>query len=63
MSAIPVSPKALTSLLDTTKKVPDDIASGPHKARLQQKVTNAAQTYLANIVLLLDQNRKRGISS
>jgi hypothetical protein len=35
---------------------PNDDASSQHKGRLQQKVANAAQTYLAKIALLDDQN-------
>jgi hypothetical protein len=52
----PVSGEALTSLLERIKSIPDDDASSQHKDRLQQKVANAAQTYLAKIALLNDQN-------
>jgi hypothetical protein len=52
----PVSGKALTLLLERVKSVPNDDASSQHKGRLQQKVANAAQTYLAKIALLDDQN-------
>ncbi|KAF2804390.1 uncharacterized protein BDZ99DRAFT_491192 [Mytilinidion resinicola] len=55
--ATPRSGEALTSLLDMIKRVPDDEASSQHKARLHQKVTNAAQTYLAKIALLYDRNQ------
>jgi hypothetical protein len=50
--ATPVSGEALMSLLDRIKQVPNDEASSQHKAKLQQKVANAAQTYLAKIALL-----------
>jgi hypothetical protein len=52
----PVSGEALTALLERIKSIPDDDASSQHKGRLQQKVANAAQTYLAKIALLDDQN-------
>jgi hypothetical protein len=52
----PVSGEDLTSLLNRIKSVPDDEASSQHKGRLQQKVANAAQTYLAKIALLDDRN-------
>jgi hypothetical protein len=52
----PVSGEDLTSLLDRIKSVPDNEASSQHKGRLQQKVANAAQTYLAKIALLNDRN-------
>jgi hypothetical protein len=52
----PVSGEALTSLLERIKSIPNDDASSQHKGRLQQKVANAAQTYLAKIALLDDQN-------
>ncbi|KAF2729863.1 hypothetical protein EJ04DRAFT_412905, partial [Polyplosphaeria fusca] len=53
----PVLGEALTSLLDIIKHVPKDEASSEHKERLQQKVSNAAQTFLAKNTLLHDQNR------
>ena len=52
----PVSGEDLMSLLNRIKSVPDDEAGSQHKGRLQQKVANAAQTYLAKIALLNDQN-------
>ncbi|KAF1941395.1 hypothetical protein EJ02DRAFT_314190, partial [Clathrospora elynae] len=52
----PVSGEDLKLLLNRIKSVPDDEASSRHKGRLQQKVANAAQTYLAKIALLDDQN-------
>ncbi|KAF2688993.1 hypothetical protein K458DRAFT_273005, partial [Lentithecium fluviatile CBS 122367] len=55
--ATPVSGEALTSLLDMIKHVPDDEASSQHKERLQQKVSKAAQTFLARNALLHSQNR------
>jgi hypothetical protein len=53
----PVSGEALMSLLDRIKQVPEDEASSQHKARLQQKAANAAQTYLAKIALLYNRNQ------
>ncbi|KAF2679217.1 hypothetical protein K458DRAFT_314832, partial [Lentithecium fluviatile CBS 122367] len=53
----PVSGEALASLLDRIKRVPNDEASSQHKAKLQQKVANAAQTYLAKIALLYNRNQ------
>jgi hypothetical protein len=53
----PVSGETLMSLLDRIKQVPEDEASSQHKARLQQKVANAAQTYLAKIALLQNRNQ------
>jgi hypothetical protein len=53
----PVSGEALMSLLDRIKQVPNDEASSQHKAKLQQKVANAAQTYLAKIALLYNRNQ------
>ncbi|OAL52431.1 hypothetical protein IQ07DRAFT_485595, partial [Pyrenochaeta sp. DS3sAY3a] len=56
----PVTPKsgeALALLLDRIKQVPDDGSSTQHKARLQEKVANAAQTYLAKIALLYNRNQ------
>jgi hypothetical protein len=41
-SATPISGEALTSLLDRIQQVPADEVSNQHKARLQQKVANAA---------------------
>jgi hypothetical protein len=55
--ATPVSGEALMSLLDRIKQVPSDEANSQHKARLQQKVANAAQTYLAKIALLYNRNQ------
>ncbi|KAF1930993.1 uncharacterized protein M421DRAFT_57919 [Didymella exigua CBS 183.55] len=55
--ATPRSGEALMSLLDRIKKVPNDEASSQHKARLQQKVANAAQTYIATIALLRSRNQ------
>jgi hypothetical protein len=52
----PVLGKALTSLLERIKSIPNDDASSQHKGRLQQKVANATQTYLAKIALLDNQN-------
>lgn len=53
----PVSGEALISLLDRIKQVPRDKASSQHKAKLQQKVANTAQMYLAKIALLNYQNQ------
>lgn len=53
----PVSAEALTSLLHMIKQVSDDETSRKHKERLQQKVTTAAQTFLAKIVLLEERNQ------
>jgi hypothetical protein len=53
----PVSGEALMSLLDRIKQVPEDEASRRHKARLQQKVANAAHTYLTKIALLYNGNQ------
>lgn len=39
------------------KQVPDDEMSRQHKQRLQQKVNNAAQLFLAKNALLEDRNR------
>jgi hypothetical protein len=39
-------------LLERIKSIPNDDANSQHKGRLQQKVANAAQTYLANIALI-----------
>ncbi|OCL04245.1 hypothetical protein AOQ84DRAFT_380786 [Glonium stellatum] len=39
------------------KHVPSDEASSQRKKRLQQKVSNAAQTFLAKNALLRDQNK------
>jgi hypothetical protein len=52
----PVLGEALTLLLERIKSIPNDDASSQHKGRLQQKVANAAQTYLAKIALLNNQN-------
>lgn len=53
----PVSAEALTSLLNMIKQVSDDETSRQHKERLQQKVTTAAQTFLAKNALLEDRNQ------
>jgi len=53
----PVSAEALTSLLNIIKQVSDDETSRRHKERLQQKVTTAAQTFLAKNALLEDRNQ------
>ncbi|KAF2647103.1 DDE-domain-containing protein [Lophiostoma macrostomum CBS 122681] len=45
----PVSGEALTSLLDMIKYVSNDEASSQRKERLQQKVSNAAQTFLTKM--------------
>ncbi|KAF2844747.1 hypothetical protein T440DRAFT_365549, partial [Plenodomus tracheiphilus IPT5] len=55
--ATPVSGEALASLIDRIKQVPNDEASSQHMVKLQQKVANAAQTYLAKIALLYNQNQ------
>ena len=52
----PVSAEALTSLLNMIKQASDDEPRRGHKERLQQKVTTAAQTFLAKNALLEDQN-------
>jgi hypothetical protein len=52
----PMSVEALTSLLNMIKQVSDDKTSRRHKERLQQKVTTAAQTFLAKNALLEDRN-------
>jgi hypothetical protein len=44
--------EALTLLLERIKSIPNDDANSQHKGRLQQKVANAAQTYLVNIALI-----------
>jgi hypothetical protein len=48
----PISGEALTLLLERIKSIPNDDANSQHKGRLQQKVANAAQTYLVNIALI-----------
>lgn len=53
----PKSPEALTLLLNMIKKVSDDETSRQYKWRLQQKVNNAAQIFLAKNALLEDRNR------
>ena len=53
----PVSAEALTSLLNMIKQVSEDETSRQHKERLQQKVTSAAQTFLAKNALLEDRNQ------
>ena len=55
--ATPVSAEALTSLLNIIKLVSDNETSRQHKERLQQKVTTAAQTFLAKNALLEDRNQ------
>ena len=57
MPITPASPGALTRLLNIIKQVPDDEISRQHKQRLQQKVSNAAQLFLAKNALLEDRNR------
>lgn len=52
----PASPGALNSLLNKIKQVPDDEMNRQHKQRLQQKVNNAAQLFLAKNALLEDRN-------
>ncbi|KAF2469763.1 uncharacterized protein BDR25DRAFT_288158 [Lindgomyces ingoldianus] len=56
----PVTPKsgeALTSLLDIIERVPNTEANSQHRERLQQKVSHAAQTFLAHNALLRDDNK------
>jgi hypothetical protein len=48
----PMSAEALTSLLNMIKQISDDKTSRRHKERLQQKVTIAAQTFLAKMLFL-----------
>lgn len=55
--ATPMSAGALTSLLNIIKQVSDDETSRQYKERLQQKVTNAAQIFLAKNALLEDRNQ------
>ena len=56
--ATPMSAESLTLLLNMIKQVPDDgETSRQYKERLQQKVTAAAQTYLAKNALLEDRNQ------
>lgn len=57
MPVTPVSAEALTSLLNMIEQVSDDETSRQHKERLQQKVTSAAQTFLAKNALLEDRNQ------
>ena len=53
-----MSAESLTLLLNMIKQVPDDgDTSRQHKERLQQKVTAAAQTFLATNALLEDRNQ------
>ncbi|KAF1967812.1 hypothetical protein BU23DRAFT_515577 [Bimuria novae-zelandiae CBS 107.79] len=54
--ATPVSSETLESLLNIIRHIPDDEASSQRKERLQQKVSNAALTFLAKNALLHDQN-------
>ncbi|KAF2790796.1 DDE-domain-containing protein, partial [Melanomma pulvis-pyrius CBS 109.77] len=53
----PVSSEGLGSLLDMIKHMPNDESSSQRKERLQQKVSNAALTFLAKNALLRDQNK------
>jgi hypothetical protein len=55
--ATPVSAEALTSLLNLIKQVPNNETNRQHKERLQHKVNNAAQTFLAKNALLEDRNQ------
>jgi hypothetical protein len=50
----PVTSKALMSLLNMIKQVPDDETSRQHKDRLQQKVAHAAETFCAERALQQD---------
>ena len=62
----PVSTEALTSLLDMIKQVPSDETSRQLQERLQQKVTTAAQTFLAKnagLKSVLDQHQRQRQSS
>jgi hypothetical protein len=52
----PVSADALSSLLNIIKQVPDDETYRKHKEKLQQKVNNASQTFLAKNALLQARN-------
>lgn len=56
MPVTPVSAETLTSLLNMIKQAPDNETSRQRKERLQQKVTTAAQTFLAKNALLEDRN-------
>jgi hypothetical protein len=53
----PGSREALASLLDRIKRVHNNEASSQHKAKLQQRVANAVQTYLAKIAILCDRKQ------
>lgn len=53
--ATPVSAESLASLLNMIKLIPNDDAK--RKERLQQKVSNAALTFLAKNALLDEQNK------
>lgn len=53
----PVLAETMNSLLSMIKQVPNDEASSQHKERLQQKVNNAAQTFLAKNALLDHRNQ------
>lgn len=56
--ATPMSAESLTLLLNMIKQVPDDgETSRKHKERLHQKVTTAAQTFLAENALLENRNQ------
>lgn len=59
--ATPVSGEALASLLNMIKYVSNNEARSQHKERLQQKLSNAAQTLLAKNSLLRDQNAGKTI--
>ncbi|KAF2022977.1 hypothetical protein EK21DRAFT_81851, partial [Setomelanomma holmii] len=59
----PVTPKSgedlarLLAMLEHVPNKPNDEASSLRRDRLQQKVSHAAQTFLAKNALLRDQNR------
>jgi hypothetical protein len=59
----PTTPKSeeglslLLAMIERVPKEPNDEASSQHKERLQQKVSHAAQTFVAKNALLRDQNR------
>ncbi|KAF2818120.1 hypothetical protein CC86DRAFT_245609, partial [Ophiobolus disseminans] len=56
----PATPKSgadLAKLLDIIEHIPNDEASSQRRDRLQQKVSHAAQTFLAKNALLRDHNR------
>jgi hypothetical protein len=59
----PTTPKSgeglarLLAMIEHVPKEPSDEASNQHKERLQQKVSHAAQTFLAKNALLRDHNK------